>query len=180
MGKDRFRYFRTEKLLPFKFNPNSVLSLSLSKPANAETGYQLVQGMYQLTKMQPTREQNFITKFSPLKETAFENIVYGVYYSTKAKVCMARQVQQIPPAYDTMFETQTCPNLHRYITGVLQDNDAIEKMLMEEFGPEEIQRTREELEGRFGRRPASVQEHLDMLSIMISEEFERGSRRSND
>jgi len=64
----------------------------MANPANAETGKHLIQGMYPFVNMMTWREQNYLTKFSPLKNTAFENMISGFYYSTGDKVCVTSQV----------------------------------------------------------------------------------------
>ena len=48
--------------------------------------------MYPLYKMQPWREVNYITKFTPIKGTSFEHMIQGVYYESGEKICLATQL----------------------------------------------------------------------------------------
>lgn len=78
--------------MAIKYNPNAFLSLTLDSDVAHETGRSLIEGMYPMVKMQPMREINYGTKFSPLRGTAFEYMVQGVYYSTGQKVCLATPI----------------------------------------------------------------------------------------
>ena len=67
--------------------------------------------------MQVKREVNYITKFTPILSTAFESMMQGVYYNGSTdKICLATPVQQVPSAYDTVFTTKSCKNLHRFLS----------------------------------------------------------------
>mmetsp|Transcript_10656 Transcript_10656/g.13204 ORF Transcript_10656/g.13204 Transcript_10656/m.13204 type:complete len:83 (+) Transcript_10656:439-687(+) len=82
--------------------------------------------MYPMQKMRPWREINHVTKFTPIKDTSFENMITGVYYASGQKICLAKPLQQVPEAYDTMLGTQNCPNLHKFHTSDFHDDEGLE------------------------------------------------------
>ena len=132
LGAKRYGELRhLKEFVAVKYNPNAFLSLTLDKPVNSEMAKHYIQAMYPLDKMKSWREQNYITKFTPIKGTAFENMVNGIYYSTGAKVCVAGQHQVVPSDWDTMACTETCPNLHLYMKNELYDEAKLESLLID-------------------------------------------------
>ena len=68
-------------------------------------------------KMNPGREVNYLTKFTPITGTAFASMIHGVYFNgTSDKVCLATPVQQVPATFDTVLTTKNCKNLHRFLS----------------------------------------------------------------
>ena len=61
--------------MSWKYNPNSILSLSNKRSYTTQTGEALIRALYPLQKLEPTREISYVTMFTPIKDTAFQNMI---------------------------------------------------------------------------------------------------------
>ena len=73
--------------------------------------------------------------------------------------------------YDTLLTIKNCKNVHRYLSEDKYDVEGLQKLLIAQFGEEEIIQTKLELEERFGRYPETLKDHLTLLDAIISEMY---------
>ena len=74
-AKRKQEYQKEKKLIGPKFNPNSIISLSISEDRSSESASHILQAMYPLYNLAYTREINYLTYFSPLKGTTLEEVL---------------------------------------------------------------------------------------------------------
>ena len=102
----------------------------MTSPGCAETADKYIWGMNPLHKM-PEREVNYITKFTPIRDTSFSQMMRDVYYESGGKVCVATPIQVFQPSHDKLLSTKGCKNLARYINDEKYDVEKLEKLLDE-------------------------------------------------
>ena len=68
-----------------------------------------------------------------------------------------------------MMHTRNCKSVHQYLNEDLFDMDLLEKMVEKEFGQENIQRTKEIVEARFGEKANNLRDYFEMLDARVAE-----------
>lgn len=79
--KRRAEYQAAKKFIAWKWNPNSILSLTTASQRSSESAQILINGMYPLFKTGNIRSINYMTQFTPIRSTSFEYMIESVYSS---------------------------------------------------------------------------------------------------
>ena len=75
-----------------------------------------------------SRELNYLTYFSPLKGTAFEQLVTFATHPAGTKVCLAEPIQKIAASADTVMQTYRCPSVDRFVKHRLEEGGAVTRL----------------------------------------------------
>lgn len=165
-------YITGKHLLPIKYNASAVLSLApMSKQGVfSETGDNILQAMYPMTKLAPAREVGYLTRNSPIRGTSFESILKNMYTPWRQeKVCLSGPVQEVPSHFDNVMLQKTCKNIDRMLTEDKFDTARVEKLLVDAFGVEEVTHVTDVLAKRFEKRAETLREYSSQLEVRIAE-----------
>ena len=83
-------------LVPWKWNPSAVLTLTSQTPRSRESADKVLQGFYPMSNKLNHREVLYLPTYTPITGTSFEYIINGIYYGDKEdKQCLAGAVQEV-------------------------------------------------------------------------------------
>ena len=64
---------------------------------------------------------------------------------------------------DILTSTYSCDNLEAYLKNKKFDMEGLEEMLKQQFGADEIESTKKELDLYFNKYPTDIMEYLELL-----------------
>ena len=75
----------------------------------------------------------------------------------------------MPHKFDVMMHTRNCKNVHDYLNNDGFDMDQLLKMVVREFGRENVEETTVKLEKYFGIQITNLRQYFEALDARVAE-----------